>query len=878
MGTPSYMPPEQAAGRIRQLTTAVDVYSLGAILYELLMGRPPFRAESVMDTLIQVLENEPRRPRSLNPHADRDLETIAMKCLEKDPARRYGSAEALAEDLERWLKHEPIKARPVSAPERVAKWVRRRPAIAALGVTVVVLAIAGVTGVLVQWQRSVTARNEAIRSEALARAAEAGTRAAHAEARAAQAEADKNRELAALQAQYRYFNLIKMADRYLKASNIPQAEQFLAACPATLRAWEWGYLKGLCHPELRSLVGEGVAFSPDGQFLAIDDGAKATVTVLDTKTWTTARVFQGLGSHVACFAFSPDSKLLAAAGHDKTIKVWNAADAHELATLKGHTGDLVLDLAFSPDGKLLASAGVRFNQIQGGVMADEVRIWDIAQAKTVRAIPEAGHSVAFSPDGKRLATSIERTAKISGKTGIVVEALEVFDAKTGATVWTVPLDGGSEIELHYSPDGKRLASSHGRTGEVRIRDAESGKLLQTLRGHKDAVTCLAFSPDGKWLATGGADTAVKIWSLADSRELAAYHGHTGQVTTVAFASDGKTLASADAKRSIRIWDATTEPGTRSLATFEHGPFVTVPSHDGKQFAMLRPRFFSVNLATAESETGRLVYSLRTFVAFQGFTEDIKVRFSPDGRTLASCDGKNGVQLWDLTTGRERFSLQGHSQKVTALAFSPDGKTLAAADSGKSLKLWDVASGREQQTLHSEFSPLALAYSPDGGRLAVTGHGEARIEKASETERLVILPGRGAVWDLAAGRVLYPLPDQRMQTVAVAFSPDGSRLATASWDGTAKLIDASLGKEINQLGGHTGYVRDLAFSPEGRRLATCGTDETIKLWDVATGQEVLELTDGRIADRIDFSPDGRQIVAGSQGRIKLWVSAAEGAPP
>ncbi len=357
MGTPSYMPPEQAAGRVRQLTTAVDVYSLGAVLYELLTGQPPFQAESVMDTLVQVLENEPRRPRSLNPHADRDLETIALKCLEKDPARRYGSAEALAEDLERWLNHEPIRARPVSAPERVAKWVQRRPAIAALGLAIVILAAGGVTGVLIQWQRSVSARNEAIRSEALARAAQAGARAAQAEARAAQAEADKNRELAALQAQYRYFNLIKMADRYLKASNIPQAEQFLAACPAKLRAWEWGYLKRLCHPELRSFVGESVAFSPGGRFLAIDDGAKATVTLKDTKTWMTAGVFQGLGSHVACFTFSPDAKLLAAAGRDKTIKVWNAADARELATLKGHTGDLVLDLAFSPDGKLLASAG-----------------------------------------------------------------------------------------------------------------------------------------------------------------------------------------------------------------------------------------------------------------------------------------------------------------------------------------------------------------------------------------------------------------------------------------------------------------------------------------------------------------------------------------
>jgi eukaryotic-like serine/threonine-protein kinase len=876
MGTPSYMPPEQAAGRIRQLTTAVDVYSLGAILYELLTGRPPFQAESVMDTLRQVLDQEPRRPRLVNPHADRDLETIAMKCLEKDPARRYGSAEALAEDLERWLNHEPIRARPASPPERLAKWVKRRPAIAALGLTAVVLATSGVTGVLFQWQRSVTARNEAIRSEAMARAAEAGARAARAEAMAAQAEASKNRELAALQAQYRYFNLIRIADQYLRASNVQQAEQFLEACPVGLRAWEWGHLKLLCHPEQRSFAGEDVAYSPDGAFLAIDDSPIPTVSLLDTKTWTTARVFQVPGSRVACFNFSPDGKLLAAAGHEKTIKVWSAADGQELATLKGHTGDLVLDLAFSPDGKLLASAGARFNQVQGGLMADEVRIWDIAQAKTVRAIPDAGHSVVFSPDGKHLATCTEQPVQIMGRTGIVGGALHVLDAETGAVVWTAPVDQWSERELQYSPDGKRLASSNGRSGEVRIRDAASGKLLQTLRGHKDAVSCLAFSADGKRLATGGADTAVKTWDLASGRELTAIHGHGGTVTSVSFSRDGKNLASADAKRSIRIWDANAEPGTHTPAGAESGSFVAVPGHNGKLLAVLRPRLFSVNLAVLEAETGRQVHSLRSFVAFQGFNNDIKLAFSPDGRLLASTDGKNLAQLWDLTTGRERTALKRHLQQVTALAFSRDGQTLATADASKTIKIWEAASGRELKSLQSEFTPLALAHSPDGTKLAVAGRGPVRHEKQNETTQQAIVSGKGAVWDLAAGRVLYALPDHGMQTVAVSFSPDGTRLATASWDSTARIIDASDGHELHRLGGHTSYVYGVAFSPDSRRLATCGT--TIKLWDVSTAQEVIELSDGYAATQITFSPNGQEITSSNEGRVKLWESNPDRGQP
>jgi WD40 repeat protein len=872
MGTPSYMPPEQAGGRKGQLTTAVDIYALGAILYELLTGRPPFRADSVMDTLIQVLEQEPPRPRSLNPRADRDLETIALKCLEKDPARRYGSAEALAEDLERWLRNEPIRARPVSPLERGVKWVKRRPAIAALSLALAILAIGGLAGVLLQWRRAEEARRLAIQKEATARIFEANARTAQADARTAHAEADKNRELAALQEQYRYFNLIKMADRYVRASNVAQAEHFLEACPPALRAWEWGYLKRLLHPEQRSFVGEGAQFSPDGRFLGIDDGPKATITLLDTQTWATARVFQGLGSPVACFAFSPDGQRLAAAGHDKTIKVWEVADGRELATLKGHTGDWVVELAFAPGGKLLASAGARANQVQGGAMADEVRIWDIAQAKLVRAIPDAGHSVAFSPDGTRLAVCTERTAKLGGQLGIVGGALQVLDAQTGQAVWSMPGDGWSEKELHYSPDGKRLATSHGRSGEVRIRDAASGKLLQTLRGHKDAVACLAFSGDGKRLATGGSDQSVKIWDLNQGRELIVYHGHTGAVGAVTFTPDGKTLATAGADRTVRIWDATAEPGTRVLPTSEGGAVETLPSPDGKHLAVVRRRLLAFDLSLVEAESGRLGHTLRSFLFFQGYSRDIRRCFSADGMALASTDGKNLVQVWDVATGRERASFRGHSQQVMALAFSPDGRTLVSADSDKTIKLWDVATARAQQSLQGELSPLALAFSPDGRRLTVAGYGRARYEKTGERSVRVILPGRGTVWDLAAARALFPLPDHDSQTVAVAFSPDGTRIATASWDGTAKIADAASGKELHHLGGHTGYVWDVAFSPDGRRLATGGTDETIKLWDPSTGQEVLELNASTVVSRLQFSPDGQQLVAYLAGQVKLWDSA------
>jgi WD40 repeat protein len=909
IGTPTYMAPEQAAGRAG-LTTAVDVYSLGAILYEVLTGRPPFQAAATMDVLLQILESEPLPPRAVNPRADRDLEVICLKCLRKDPGRRYGSAEALADDLERWLSDQPIRARPVAAWERMARWARRRPVVAALAAVIVAVSALGLGGVLWQWQQTesaLTKSEEAQRAEAFQK-----HQAETARTQAQDSLEDANRNL--------YFNRLARAQlEWLVNDDMQQAEKALDSCDKGLRGWEWHYMKRLCRGGLRTFRGhtdsvECVAYSPDGKTIASASMDK-TVKVWNVSAGQLVFNLTGHTGPVYCVAFSPDGKTLASGSTDQTIKVWDASSGNEVQTLRGHRIP-VLRVAFSPDGKRLASVGgtggrekeappTMYNQGTGQFVAvvqplleplkenrtshnqggrqdadGEAKVWDLAAGQAILAL--SGHSgsvtgIAFRADGKRLATSSrDGTAK-------------VWDAMAGKETLTFRGHNGSVTSVAFSPDGKHIAStSMDRT--VRIWDANTGQEQVAYRGHQLGVHHAAFSPDGQRVASGnplGFNLAdpwgdnhpgkVKVWEATTGREIFTLRGHGRSVTGVAFSPDGTRLVSASADGTVKLWDAVAGPEASLLATEPSRPTPACRafSPDGKHLASA---FQDRTVKVWEAGNGQNVITLT------GHTGQVtSLAFSPDGKYLAS--GAGEVKLWDAATGRETITLAGVAPDRNGLAFSPDSGKLISRGPNEKVTVRDAATGVNLWTFDGppgEGSGVAL--SPDGVYLAAAASrtdkpthilhpGDApNVEVLIRPNDVIEWISEIRVWDTQTGRHVQTWRVPRHNIKALAFGRDGKVLATGGGDGTVRLWDVTTGEQTRVIEGHFGSVLCVAFSPDGTRIATgTGSAETVKVWDSRTGAEALTLRGNASAViGIAFSPDGNRLFCLlADQTVKVW---------
>jgi len=803
LGSPNYMPPEQAAGKRGLVGRRSDVYSLGAILYHLLTGRPPLVGETLTDTLQEVVNQEPVSPRLLNPSVPRDLETLCLKCLEKEPARRYQTAQALAEDLDRFLRSEPILARRLGPTARLWRWCRRKPALAGLILALHLVLALGLTGVLWQWRRATV-------SESLSR-------------------------------QSLYAADMNLAQQALEIGNLGRARDLLEAHwpkrgESDLRGFEWRYLWNSCQGDnFYTFVGHSnvvscVAYSPDGTTLA-SGSQDASVKLWDVATRRLVATLPAHAGHVTWLAFSNDGRTLATADEDG-LKLWNSKTHQHVFTLKER---MVARFAFSPVGTLIAIG--YGHSIYGDVIGGSVKLWDYTTHQVVKTFSEPGPRLALSPDGNMLATR-------SGNNSV-----KLWNVETGREM--AKLDGAGEVScLSFSSDGRTLAAGN-LAGEVQLWKVTTGERL-VLKGHTGWVWGLAFSPDGRRLATGSTDQTVRLWNVSTGKEESKLLGHGSEVWAVAFAPDGQTLATGGKDEMVMLWSTAPK---RAEFVLTNVNFLPSFSPDNKL------------LATAKFGGPVTVWDVAGRQPVWVLNSEELAQFLAEGVTLVTLSTNRILRFWDVATQtvRRTLVLPGITGSIQRLYFALRDHYLAATDDDGFVMLFDATTGGLIRKFKGHVRDNhALTFSKNA-RLLATVEGDRRTVK---------------LWDAATQKLLAAVSVHKDSVEGLAFSPDGSLLASASYDGTVGFLRVATGKAEASLTSIKEGCSGVAFSPDGRTLAVACEDGTVRLWNLSTRREVTVLKHGKFPVLyVVFSFDGQTLVSVCEnGTMRSWEAPNPDSPP
>jgi eukaryotic-like serine/threonine-protein kinase len=833
VGTLQYMSPEQCDADPYDLDTRTDVYSLGIILYELLCGSLPYSVSGVaiFEAARVIKESQPQRPSIVNMTLRGDLETITLKALEKERDRRYQSATALAEDLQRFLDNEPIQARSASMAYQTKMFIRRNKAAFSAATSILVFMI-------ISTVVSISFGVDAVRSGRAARVAEqeAITQrdiavAAHAEAQLAREESDRQRDAAlaaeAFAEKKTYLVNIAAVSAALSDGSIETAKRQLRLAPQSLRKWEWLYLSNLADQSIVTLRGHkapitSVDLSANGSWV-VSGSTDGSVKVFDPVTGDEPVHFSGHASPVYSIACSPDGRHFASASADMSIRIWNMHSGEELAVLQGHRG-VVTSLAYSDDGRMIVS----------GASDSSIRLWDAITGEEMNKIVIEDASidcVAMSPDGTRIASGSDD--------GL----LRLWDPKSGEQIWSLDLKAGYLNALQFSPDGSSIASAT-EDGIVRLWNTQSSDMIKQLVGHSGFVSDVAFSPDGERLVSGSEDGTVRLWNLEDDQHNIELYGHDGFVNGVAFRPDGQSVASCSDDQTIKVWDAnlftevvlikksdsTTVPAVDSIALSEDGARFIAGRGDGSI------AFWDTLSGTPLGQVQAHQSTIRALTK------------SKNGSLLASASDDSTIKIYDTATAKLLGTLIGHQRRVTSLVFDAKDSQLVSGSWDGSIKIWDLESMSELKSWqfnHGSINTIGL--SPDQSQL---GFGSSKGDIVGV--------------DMITGRPTFVLSGHKGPVNCIAFSADGDHLVSGSSDAMIRIWDTSSSESIAVLQGHTQSITAIALTPDGSRIISASRDKTMRVWTTDTGEEVCVLPwENTIANCIVVSSDGYQVASGSR---------------
>jgi len=817
IGSPNYMSPEQAAGRSNSLTVATDVYSLGVMLYQMLTGRTPFTAETPLETMRLVVETEPPRPSTIVLRADRDLETICLKCLEKEPERRYHTAAELADDLDRWRQHQPIQARPSTGFERLQKWARRRPALAALLVLFFLTFAFGVAGILWEWHQAEQARRSELRQ--LRRAEAALARSA-----------------------------LSLAEAALREGNGPAVQAALESVPVALRDPTWSYLRAEADTS-RLLPPIGIAKMDDltadpsrpsvfaaadhsGRIVFFDvrDGSRRLEFTAGFDTVAREAVLRitvsPAGDRLAIGRTGPGGIVIHDPHNGRKLVEWPAPDSGRLE--------------FSPDGQTL---------LQTSADRSTTRLWNTADGSPRWTLASGYHAAVFATDG-RYVLSYSWT-----------DQLRLLNAADGTPVRKLTDD---YFEEFAAQPGSHLLVTANPLGFVRGINWEDGRLRFEFQAHESSIQRVAFLPGGERFLTAAAlpdgRQALQCWDARNGRPCQSWGGGSGDLRLLSLHPLSGELIVAG--RDVRVWEATGLAPVQIIRGSNAHPSAVFWGMDGLIFAPGPDD----NGADLQSFAG----ASRTVLWRPADNSYGQPSVSADGRRAAIGRYNSGEAILVLErqgAGVSQIAALKPSGVLDYVRLSPTGDRLALVQRYfTEIQVVEVATARPAAGLDVQDIRRIndLAWLDGGKHLAglVTTH--APRSAPGSREQVVL-------WDIATGRRERAATNSGVTSVACA-APDGRRFAEAGSDRNVRVRDAATLEVRREFRVHNAPVTALAWHPSRPILATASQDLVIRLWDVENGTRLEELRGPLSSPSVlSFSPDGTRLAtAARDGAARIWA--------